>query len=315
MIIVRAIFFLKSSMQKTTVDRRLFLNFAIHMARQFSFSGNFIESWLKLTRFGNLVIIGFAQYFTAAFLIDKQTVYDFRLLLLSIATVSIAAAGYIINDYYDVKIDYINKPDRVVIGKNITRRFAILFHVMLSVLGIVIGGYLSWTIAAINILSVFLLWFYSNYLKRLPFVGNLTVALLTASSIYLVDALYRTHSALVIIYAIFAFFMTLVREIIKDMEDLRGDNTFGCKTLPIVLGIRKTKVIIYVLLAIFSIIVIVLNQLISALPFQYYLVLLFTPLAWFLGRLIRADMKKDFSWLSTFCKVIMLLGIVSMVFI
>lgn len=140
----------------------------LSMVQRLSFSGNFIESFFKVTRFGNLVIIGFAQYFTSALLIDRQTIYDFRLLLLSTATVFIAAAGYIINDYYDVKIDYINKPDRVVIGKSITRRYAIMFHVVLSILGILIGLFLSWRIAAVNILSVFLLWFYSNNLKRLP---------------------------------------------------------------------------------------------------------------------------------------------------
>jgi len=285
------------------------------MVQRLSFSGNFIESFFKVTRFGNLVIIGFAQYFTSALLIDRQTIYDFRLLLLATATVFIAAAGYIINDYYDVKIDYINKPDRVVIGKSITRRYAIMFHVVLSILGILIGLFLSWRIAAVNILSVFLLWLYSNNLKRLPFIGNFTVALLTASSIYVVDVLYRTHNSMVVIYAVFAFFMTLVREIIKDMEDLKGDNTFGCKTLPIVWGIRKTKVIIYIILAVFTITVLVLNQLYEALPFQYYLIFLFTPLLWLFYRLLRADMKKDFSWLSTFCKVIMLLGILSMAFV
>ncbi len=285
------------------------------MTRLFSFSSNFVESLLKLTRFGNLVIIGFAQYFTAAFLVGKYTIYDFRLFLLSTATVCVAAAGYIINDYYDVKIDYINKPSRVVIGKSITRRYAILFHVLLSALGILIGFYLSWTIAAINLLSVFLLWLYSNFLKRLPFVGNVTVALLTGSAIYVVDVLYGTHNLLVIIYAVFAFFMTLVREIIKDMEDLRGDNTFGCKTLPIVLGIRKTKMVIYLLLSVFFLVVVGLDLLIEALPFRYYLIFLFLPLLWFFERLARADMKRDFSWLSTFCKVIMLLGIISMAFV
>ena len=131
------------------------------MTQTLQISSGFIESWLKLTRFGNLVIIGFAQYFTAGFLIGKETIYDYKLFLLSVSTVLIAAAGYIINDYYDVKIDYINKPERVVIGKNITRRFAILFHVLLSVVGISIGFYLSLWLAAINLLSVFLLWLYS----------------------------------------------------------------------------------------------------------------------------------------------------------
>jgi 4-hydroxybenzoate polyprenyltransferase len=277
-----------------------------------SISSTFFESLLKLTRFGNLVIIGFTQYFTAAFLIGRYTILDFRLLLLSISTILIAAAGYIVNDYYDVKIDYINKPERVVIGRSITRRFAILFHVMFSAIGILIGFYLSFTIAAVNVLSVFLLWLYSNNLKRQPFVGNLVVALLTGTSVYVVDMLYQTHSSLVVIYALFAVFMTLVREIIKDIEDLKGDNTFGCKTLPIIWGIRKSKMIIYVILAIFSGSVIVLNKLYDILPYQLYLLFLFVPLGWFVFRTYQADTRKDFSWLSTFCKVIMLVGILSM---
>jgi 4-hydroxybenzoate polyprenyltransferase len=277
-------------------------------------SRSFIESLLKLTRFGNLIIIALTQYFTAGFLIAMHTLNDFALLLLSLSTVSIAAGGYIINDYYDVKIDYINKPDRVVIGKKITRRYAILFHIMLSSIGILLGYYLSWKIAAVNVVSVFLLWLYSNNLKRLPFVGNFTVAFLTGLAVFVVDVFYQTQSSLVVIYALFAFFMTLVREIIKDVEDLKGDNSFGCKTLPIVWGIRKTKIFINVIVVIFMAIVIVLNQFYKALPFKYHMIFLFLPLLWLSYRLVRADMKKDFTRLSTFCKVIMMLGILSMAF-
>jgi len=275
---------------------------------------SFLESLLKLTRFGNLIIIALAQYFTAGFLIGMHTLNDVKLFLLSVSTTAIAAGGYIINDYYDVKIDYINKPDRVVIGKNITRRYAILFHIVLSFIGVALGFYLSWRIAAVNMLSVFLLWLYSNNLKRLPFIGNFTVAFLTGLSVIVVDIFYRTENSLVVIYALFAFFMTLIREIIKDMEDLQGDNTFGCKTLPIVWGVRKTKILIYIILMVFAATVVLLNQLYRALPFKYHLVFLFLPLLWLLYRLIRADMKKDFTRLSTFCKVILLLGILSMAF-
>jgi 4-hydroxybenzoate polyprenyltransferase len=275
----------------------------------------FIESLLKLTRFGNLVIIGITQYFTAAFLVDRSTLDDGRLFLLSVSTVLIAAAGYIINDYYDVKIDYINKPERVVIGKNIPRRYAILFHVVLSGIGIIIGLLLSWRIAALNVLSAFLLWLYSNNLKRLPFIGNFSVAFLTGLSVWIVDLLYRHGSALIVIYASFAFFMTLVREIIKDMEDLKGDNTFGCRTLPIVWGLRRTKFAIYFILAVFALTVILINQFYKALPLEYFLIFLFIPLLILLYRLIRADTTRDFAALSTFCKIIMLLGILSMAFV
>jgi 4-hydroxybenzoate polyprenyltransferase len=275
----------------------------------------FIESLLKLTRFGNLVIIGITQYFTAAFLVDRSTLDDGRLFLLSVSTVLIAAAGYIINDYYDVKIDYINKPERVVIGKNIPRRYAILFHVVLSGIGIIIGLLLSWRIAALNVLSAFLLWLYSNNLKRLPFIGNFSVAFLTGLSVWIVDLLYRHGSALIVIYASFAFFMTLVREIIKDMEDLKGDDTFGCRTLPIVWGLRRTKFAIYFILAVFALTVILINQFYKALPLEYFLIFLFIPLLILLYRLIRADTTRDFAALSTFCKIIMLLGILSMAFV
>lgn len=274
-----------------------------------------LRGLIRLTRFWNLVIIGLAQYFAAGFLIDRATLYDVKLFLLSISTILIAAAGYIINDYYDVKIDLINKPDRVVIGKSIARRFAILFHTALSFSGVGIGFLINWRIGVINFLSAFLLWLYSNYLKRQPFVGNLTVALLTGLSIELINVLYGVGNPLVTIYALFAFFMTIIREIIKDMEDLKGDTSFGCKTLPIVWGIRKTKILIYILMIIFIAGVVALNQVYVGLPMNYFVIFLFVPIGLLFVRLLRADTVRDFDLLSQWCKVIMLLGILTMVFV
>ncbi len=275
----------------------------------------FVVSFARLTRVWNLVIIALAQYLTAAFLISYNAVWDPRLFMLSLSTVLIAAGGYIINDYYDVKIDLINKPERVVIGKSITRRYAILYHTLLSMAGVLLGLLLSWKIAAVNFVSATLLWWYSNNLKRQPFIGNFVVALLTGIAIWLVDSLYKTGHMLIITYASFAFFITLIREIIKDMEDLRGDQTFGCKTLPIVWGMRKTKYFIYLIVAIFLVTVMTLNFYYNNLPMQYFVVLLFAPMTWFLIRLATADTRKDYAWLSGFCKIILVLGIFSMAFI
>ncbi len=276
---------------------------------------NFFRALLRLTRFWNLAIIGLAQYFAAFFLISKSTIADWRLFVLSASTLFVAAAGYIINDYYDVKIDLINKPERVVVGKKITRRYALLLHSVLSFIGIGLGLLLGWRIGCIHVVSVFLLWFYSNQLKRLPLIGNIVVAALTGLSILLLDILYRSDNSFVIIYSIFAFFMTLVREVVKDMEDLKGDHTFGCKTLPIIWGIRKTKTLLYVLLAIFAVSVLLLNDQYSRLPIRYFIIFLFVPLGWLFIRLIRADTKKEFYQLSQLCKLIILLGIASMLFI
>lgn len=273
---------------------------------------SFIESLLRLTRFGNLIIIGLAQYFTAYFLADARILSDFRLFLLTTSTLFIAAGGYVINDYYDIKIDYVNKPDRVVIGKGIPRRFAILFHTIFSVTGTIIGFYLGWKIGVINFFSAFLLWWYSNNLKRLPFVGNLAIGFLTGLSIFIVGFLNAQNSSLIFAYSFFAFFMTLIRELIKDMEDLKGDITFGCKTLPIVWGFRKTKQFLYILTLAFFGTVLVLDIIYKALPSVYLSILLFAPLLWFAIRLYSADTVKDFTWLSSFCKMIMLLGILSM---
>jgi 4-hydroxybenzoate polyprenyltransferase len=283
--------------------------------RSLSGSKKFIASFLRLTRVWNLLILALSQYFTAVMLISPAKVFDLRFFLLATATGLIAAAGYIINDYYDIKIDLVNKPERVVIGKGITRRYALLFHTVLSLVGIAIGLFLDWRIGAINFASVFLLWWYSNDLKRQPFIGNVVVGLLTAMGIIIVDALYRTGNSLIFIYASFAFFMTLIREIIKDMEDLKGDDTFGCKTLPIIWGIRKTKFFIYGIVLIFTVTVILLNTFFAQLPLYYFLVFLFAPLLWLVIQLIRSDTKKDFGWLSNFCKVIMLLGVFSMAFV
>ncbi len=122
-------------------------------------------------------------------------------------------------------------------------------------------------------------------------------------------------SIAIVIYSLFAFFITLVREILKDLEDLRGDDTFGCKTLPIVWGIRRTKIFIYVLLMVFSLTIVVINSSITPLPMTFFAWTLFLPMAALAGWLLRADTKRDFYQMSQFCKYIMIAGILSMVFL
>ena len=274
-----------------------------------------IRSILLLTRFWNLIILGLTQYCTVGFLISRSSIYDPKLFFLVVSTILIAAAGYVINDYYDVKIDLINKPERVVIGKGISRRYAIFFHTALSITGVGIGFTLNWKIGLVNFFSSFLLWLYSNALKRLPFVGNLAVALLTGLSVFIVNLLFPPLHLLVIVYALFAFFIALLREIIKDTEDLKGDDTFGCKTLPIIWGVRKTKYFMYGLLVIFSLLVIVIHIWMTELPMTFFAWTLFLPMVALTGWLARADTVRDFHQLSQFCKAIMLAGIISMAFL
>jgi len=278
---------------------------------------NSIFQILKLIRFGNLAIIGLTQLLVALFLVEGTTFWglitDQRFIFLVLSTILIASGGYLINDYYDIKIDYVNKPDRVVVGKHIKRRHVLVMHSFFNGIGILLGVFVSWWIVGINILATFLLWFYSNLLKRLPLWGNLIVSFLTGISVFVIYVLYWQNLELIAMYAIFAFFISLIREIVKDLEDMEGDEKFGCKTLPIAIGVIATKRITYAITILFLIAVFLLaNHLQSFWPF---FITLTSILAFLCNRIYFADKKRDYARVSTYAKIIMVLGIASMTFI
>ena len=278
------------------------------------------SAFFRIIRPLNLLIMAFAQLMTAYFLVEttqqgRPILEDVHLYFLILSTVLIAASGYMINDYYDVKIDYINKPEEVVVGKNIKRRTVMFLHSILNVIGVGIGLMLGLKVGLIIFIAAFLLWLYSNSLKRLPFIGNLVVALLTGLAVYIVGFYYQSNLLLVLAYAIFAFFINLIREIIKDIEDRNGDRKHGSKTLPIVLGFRGTKNVIFSIAAIFIVsIVAVTYKLQNELLFYYFgsLSLLFFL---FLYKIYMADRKAHFTQLSILSKLLMLTGILSMGFL
>ncbi len=272
---------------------------------------------LKLIRYQNLAIIAFTQFMVALFLIDSTLLLEVftstSLYLVVISTIFIAAAGYLINDYYDIKIDYVNKPSRVVIGKHIKRQQVIIFHTTFNFIGILLGATVSWWIMGVNLIAAFLLWLYSNQLKRLPLWGNITVSLLTSLSVFIIYILYRTNLNIILIYAAFAFFMTLIREIIKDMEDVEGDEKFGCKTLPISIGMPASKKIIYFINALFlGAVFIITKDWHIFLPFLLSLLIILSFLSF---QISKADKKLDYKSISQLVKIIMLVGISSMIFL
>ena len=226
----------------------------------------FMFGFLRLIRVQNLLIVVLTQVLARVCLVGSTTdimrsLADSRLWLLSLSTVCIAAAGYIINDYFDVKIDLINKPERVVIGRYLKRRVAMGIHQALNVLGCLIGLYLSRWVFVADVLSVSLLWFYSAQFKRQPIIGNVVISLLTALSLIVLAIYYRQNTGIILIYAFFSFGISLIREIIKDMQDIRGDARFGCRTLPIVWGLRRTKYLLYGLIGAFLISLFLIAQL------------------------------------------------------
>lgn len=283
--------------------------------RSISISGLF-----RISRPINLIMVAFAQLMTAYFLVETTPtglpiVQDFRLYLLILSTVMITAAGYMINDYYDVKIDYVNRPHEVVVGKGIKRRVVIFLHSLLNFTAVGLGYLVSPRVAVINFLAAFLLWLYSNRLKRSPFIGNLTVAFLTGLSIYLVSYYYQKAELLVLTYAIFAFFLNLIREIIKDIEDRPGDRKHGCRTLPIVIGFRKTKQVIFIVAFAFVCSILIVTFKINNPMLFIYFGILGVVFLWFMWKIYHADRKDHFRQLSVISKILMLVGTLSMGFL
>lgn len=277
-------------------------------------------SLLRLIRFPNLLIMALTLALVQSCLLrpeaPRAALLSAGFVLLLVAALSIAAAGYIINDYYDVKIDVINRPDRLVVGRVINRRHAMLAHLVLSGVGVGLAGVLSPVLGAVNLGSALLLWGYSARFKRLPLVGNLSIALLTAALVLLPELQLRTGTTPVWVYALAAFLLTVVREIVKDVEDMRGDAEHDCHTLPIVWGVARTKWAIGFFL-------LCLVLLVAGGAWHSWQSGNWTLSSWLLitvllpslgmGRyLVRADRRHHFARFSAWCKWIMLTGVLSM---
>jgi len=213
-----------------------------------------------------------------------------------------------------VKIDAINKPERLLVGRHIRRRRAMFAHLILSGLGVLLGLLLSLPVGLITLGAVLLLWGYSARLKKMMLVGNVVIALLSASMLLIVAVYADQLNRITLGYALFAFLISLIREIIKDIEDMKGDASFECRTLPIVAGMRGAKLVLYPLIGAFQafLIVVILHHA-SGLVFDLYMVgLVLLPSIWLVVKLVRADRKRDFTYLSNVNKLIMFAGILSM---
>ena len=272
-----------------------------------------IGGFITASRVPNQLIIAFTQVTTGLILLGQplESILSHDFILLILTTQMIAAGGYIINDYYDQKIDMINRPDRVIVGIKLRRRFALLAHLLLTVLAVIIGYWIDPLMGLIHLFSGTVLWLYSNQLRRLPFFGNLAIATLSGMIFLIVSVFFRTQSNLVMIYSFFAFTITLIREIIKDIEDVKGEAAFGCKTLPVIWGIQGAKIAIYLISIVGISLVAFLLWLTKSLLLAYYFMALGPVFGWFLWKLIKADTRQHFVSLHHFCNLIILSGLVS----
>ena len=308
---------------------------------------NIVSAFFKLIRWPNLFFIAVTQVLFRFFVLNfvyrgSNNDYGENIKLslplfywLVFASVSIAAAGYIINDYFDVNIDLVNKPGKLIVDRYIKRRWTIVWHIILSFIGLVISCYIGYKlrnfyIPLFNFAAIIALFFYSTTFKKKLLIGNIIISLLTAWVILVLtfseyrfriifpDIYWKRLVKVSFIYAGFAFIISLIREVIKDMEDMQGDPKYGCTTMPIVWGLQVSKVfaavwlvVIIAGIAFVQFYVIQLGWWLSAI---YSLLTIIIPLTWVLRKLYMAQSPKDFHQLSNAVKLVMFTGILSMIF-
>jgi len=307
-----------------------------------------MKNYLKLIRWPNALIIVLSMYFMLTFVINPllgMTAFSGGLsvaefILLVIATVFIAIGGNIVNDISDINPDSVNKPGRNPVGRSVSVSLAWNLYYTFSFLGVAAGAWVSYSLGQINYSLIFLftvglLWFYSKKYECQPLVGNLVVAFLSAISFGLVwlyqffalipetevftsvQSNFQIVNPMVLIYMSFAFIVSLMREIAKDMEDFTGDDRFGCRTFAVVYGIEKTKILFYIVSLIGFVGLFLVQYYFYILQFNihfWFFVLIDLLFVMIFVRTMKAENKEDFSKISLMIKMIMLLGIVSMVF-
>lgn len=292
---------------------------------------------LNLIRYKNLLLIILVQLLIRFALFEpfqvdvKLNTLGFALLI--IATVCIAAAGNIINDIYDIETDTINKPNKVIVGKSISESAAFNLFLILNIIGVGLGFYISHSIGKSPFFSIFVvisaaLYVYASFLKRTPLMGNILISILVAMSILIVGifdlipaitevnrSTQITFFKILIDYAVFAFLINLVREMIKDIEDVDGDYNAQMNTLPIIIGRERAKhiALIISLLPIAAVIYYTITYLYKQqIAIGYFLIFVLAPLIYASIKIYLSTSKSHFKYISMIYKIIMLFGMLSM---
>lgn len=292
---------------------------------------------LNLIRWKNLVLIILTQALIKYALLEPfnvlTTLNTLGFSLLVVTTLCIAAAGNIINDIYDVETDNINKPNRVIIGKHVSENVAYNLFFALNIIGVLLGFYLSHSVGKSSFFSIFViisiaLYVYASYLKGTVLFGNILISLLTAMSIIIVGIIdllpamipqnreaQLTFLDLIFDYAVFAFLINLVRELVKDIQDVDGDYKAGMNTLPIVIGRERANKIAFVvsMIPIGAVIYFIVTYWYNhPVAIGYFLLFIIAPLIYATIKIFGASNNFHYKHISLVYKLVMLFGILSL---
>jgi len=277
-------------------------------------------SLFSVVRGYNLLIITIAQYLASIYILSperrlRDVVFDGNLFSLVMASVLAIAGGYIINNFFDAEKDLINRPKKTMLDRLVSQNTKLTTYFILNFLSVVFASYVSFRAVVFFSSYIFGIWFYSHKLKRIPFLGNLVSALLTITPFFAVFIYYKNFETVIFVHATFLFLLISMRELIKDLENLKGDLTHNYRTIPILFGEKVSKVFLscLTLLTLIPIYLLINHFQIGYMYFYLYisiiLLLLFVFLLW------RSKAKKHYLLLHNILKLIIVSGVFSILLI
>ena len=279
-----------------------------------------ILSLLSVVRGYNILVLIIAQYLVSIFIFSpeksiRNIVFDFDLLNIVLASVCVVAAGYIINNFYDVKVDRINRPLKTGIDNYVKQETKLRLYFFLNFLGFMFGLLVSWKAALFFSVYIFGIWFYSHKLKKHAFTGLISATVLTILPFFAVFVYYKNFSKIIFLHAIFLFLVIMVRELIKDLENIKGALANNYKTFSVVYGEVKTKQLSLLLLLFTFLPVTILFRFPALSYMKYYFYLALVTLLFVGIYLWKSTQQKEYTFLHNILKLLLLVGVVCLIFI
>jgi 4-hydroxybenzoate polyprenyltransferase len=273
-------------------------------------------AYLGLVRWYNLLLVALAQYLAALFILNPEkpaleTLADPGLHCLVLSCGWMIAGGYLINAFYDLEKDMANQPRKLIIGRIISKSFALNTYFLLNFMAMLGAMLIGWRAVLFLAVFSFLLWLYSHKLKKITFLGNLTATFLSVCSFFAVCVYYMQVNHFIVLYVLFLVISELIREIVKDMEAIKGDIIYGYRTVPVALGIPATKKLLYLLMlsSLVPVSIIFMLQGWSAVMLFFLGALSLMIASMFLLR--NAAERKDYTRINNVLKAIIITGVLS----
>jgi|TARA_B110000046_G_scaffold12896_1_gene12701 4-hydroxybenzoate polyprenyltransferase len=266
----------------------------------------------------NLAMIVVAQYITAIFIMApnqslSEVLLDRTLFALILASVAAIASGYIINNFYDSEKDSINRPQQVSVEKMVSQNTKLILYFILNISVIIAASYVSFRAVLFFSVYIFAIWFYSHKIKKRPVVGNLTSAILTITPFFAIFLYYKNFSSLIFVFGFYLFLVLSMRELIKDLQNLKGDLLQNYKTIPVVYGEKYAKLMIIVLVVCNVSVTIFLLKSYALERMDYFFYTSISLLFVVLLLLPKAQSRQQYSRIHILLKLLVLLGVFSIV--